>query len=106
VLESLSRGDYSQAARAAEIFLSSLSDLLNYTLNFKFVNVTFSLEDGFLNLRVNSEFIHEFSRFGANSITLCENSWAEAHTYPPVPAYFGTLDGGGRVGLSIGQVMA
>ena len=46
-LESLSRGDYSQAAWAAEIIVSNLSDYVNYTLNSTFVNITFScLADG------------------------------------------------------------
>jgi hypothetical protein len=34
-LESLSRGNYSQAAQAAESIVSNLSDYVNYTLNFK-----------------------------------------------------------------------
>ena len=39
VLESLSRGNYSQAAQAAEKFVSNLSDYVNYTLNFRVVNI-------------------------------------------------------------------
>jgi hypothetical protein len=70
VLEYLSRGTYSQAAQAAEIFLSNRSDLLNYTLNFKFVNIAFSLGDGFLNIGLNPEFIHDFTRIDANPNTL------------------------------------
>jgi hypothetical protein len=39
----ISRVYYSQAAQAAEVSYPILSDLLNYTLNLKFVNVAFSL---------------------------------------------------------------
>jgi hypothetical protein len=43
----ISRVYDSQAAKgAAEIFISNLSDLLNYTLNSRVVNITFSLREG------------------------------------------------------------
>jgi len=38
--------------RAAEIFFTILSDLLNYTLSFRFVNITFSLCTGTTSYRV------------------------------------------------------
>jgi len=37
---------------AAEIFITILSDLLNYTLSFRFVNITFSLCTGTTSYRV------------------------------------------------------